>query len=378
MPIALMKIKKGFKSIIVLSLVTLLSCSNSDSTKKLKIGVLLGSQYSWQNDIKMGIESYLSRASRLDGCLHPKEVELLYRDTLSTQEKTAIATLELIQNDKVQAILGPNISDTALVAAKIAESTQTPLISITSTHSDLTTDNSFVFQFAVNNRIQARMLSDFLINKQQFKTAAVIYKATSDYSRGYKNEFVEVFERLGGRITDEVGYIESPLLPNNTIESIKNNEPDFILMPNFSDEVILIVRQLKNQNIQSVFVGSDSWETENLKTIADFQGSLIIDHWYSDSYEDIDMLEKFTENVSPLAFDVTKLLWRVICETPNSDRLSIKNNLSATTNFRGITGTVEEFIGGKVVRDMVIVKIHNKESELNDILSVKKYIDHYE
>ena len=364
-----------FKRIILLCLVSLISCSAPESTQKLKVGVLLGSQYSWQNDIKVGIESYLNLTSKQNNCQHPKEIELVYRDTLSTQEKTAMAALELVQNDNVQVILGPNISDTALVAAKIAESARTPLISITSTHSDLTTDTSFVFQFAVNNRIQTRMLSDYLVNKLEYKSAAVIYKATSDYSRGYKNEFVEKFVKLGGTITDEIGYIDSPLLQNNEIQSIRHNQPDFILMPNFTDETILIVRQLKNQNIQSVFVGSDSWEVEHLKTLPDFQGSIMIDHWYSEAYEEIDMMQDFTQNVSPLAYDATNLLWNIICDTPSPNRVSIRNGLSKTNNFNGVTGTVEEFISGNVVRDMVIVKISDNESKLSSVLAVRKYLE---
>ncbi|MCW9000446.1 MAG: ABC transporter substrate-binding protein, partial [Kangiellaceae bacterium] len=291
-----------------------------------------------------------------------------------TQEATAKAALELVQNDDVQVILGPNISDTALVAAKIAESTQTPLISITSTHSDLTTNNSFVFQFAVNNRVQARMLSDYLINKLGYKSAAVIYKATSDYSRGYKKEFVEKFTKLGGTITNEVNYLDSPLLQNNEIESIKQNQPDVILMPNFTDDTTLIVRQLKNQNIQSVFVGSDSWEVDQLKTLPDFQGSLVIDHWYSGSYKNIGMPTDFTENVSPLAYDATHLLWNIICNTPSPNRISIKDGLNKTTSFKGITGTVEEFIDGNVVRNMAIVEITNNQSQLNGVLPVRKFL----
>lgn len=359
------------------------ACQFEAQVEEVKVGVLHGNQYSWQKKIKPTIENFINKQSYEMQCQHKKKLKVIYKDTLSTQEGAYQAFNDLINNEHVSVILGPNTSDTALPLAVIAERAKIPMISIGSSHPELTKDKQYVFQLVVDNRSQAQLLSQLIYQQLNYQSASVIYRVTSDYSRDFVENFTHYFSEMGGQINQQFGYKQPDDIDAHLIEAIKKNQPDFILLPNFTEDIKKIVPRLINSGVKSTLVGTDAWNVHQLKNFDFMENTIALDHWYSNTskYKEINTHENRSRaanfdpadphSISPITHDTIALLWQTLCSSPETTSKSLVEYLQKVRNFQGITGTIKHFEQGTPLRDMVIVKISNRQVNLDKTISVE-------
>jgi glutamate receptor, ionotropic, plant len=114
-----------------------------------------------------------------------------------------VPAVDLIKNEQVQAIIGPETSAQAEFVAYIGNRTHVPILAYSATSAELSpAQTNFFVRTAVNDSVQsapiAAVLSDF-----GWHAAVVVYE-DSHYGSGILPELADTLQGVGARITDRV------------------------------------------------------------------------------------------------------------------------------------------------------------------------------
>jgi branched-chain amino acid transport system substrate-binding protein len=204
------------------------------------------------------------------------KVKLIYYDDESKSERTAQLYEKLINEDKVNFLLGPYGSGPTGTAAPIAEKYRIPMIEANGAAESIFS-KGYRYTFAVLSpgKNYLRGLIDLLRTKDSsIKTVAILGEnepfskevagGAADYAKGLGMEVV--YQELYPTGTQDV----SALLTN-----IKGKSPDLLLGAGHLQDSLLIVKQAKDLGVSpkamGFSVGPSSPEfRDNLKTDADY------------------------------------------------------------------------------------------------------------
>ena len=305
------------------------------------------------------------------------QVELFVEDNAGKPEQSASAAQELIAEQDVVAIIGPNASRYAIPASEIAESARVPLISPWSTNPRLTLDartgapKKYVFRACFIDPFQGRVVAKFVLDQLKAKKAAVLYDVASDYNKGIAEYFKKTFEENGGWIVAFETYTTNDKDFSAQLTKIKSASPDIVFLPNYYSEVPLQVQQAHRLGLNVPFVGSDSWGSPELMKLCggDCEGYYFSTHYSADAatpaakqfiaaYQ-----QKYAttpDDVAALTWDAFGLLWQALRGAGRVDRQAVRDALAHISDYQGVTGTMK-FQGGSgdPIKSAVIVQIKN-------------------
>jgi ABC-type branched-subunit amino acid transport system substrate-binding protein len=228
-------------------------CLTVGSGEPIKIGTLLaisGDTRTLGLDSQRGV---ILAVDYLDGKLDGKpgqlmghNVELVNTDETCSKEGGQAGATKLAADPKILSVIGTSCSSAALgVADTIFSKKGILLISPSNTGPALTADGQhqpFYLRTAHNDKIQGAVVADFATKKLGAKTAATINDG-SPYADGLAAVFRQVFEKQGGKITNNEAIQPTDRDFKPVLNSIAQNKPDFLYYPDFSPACGLIAKQ---------------------------------------------------------------------------------------------------------------------------------------
>ncbi len=325
----------------------------------------------WLEDIKKagGLE--------VGGTKYP--VEVIIEDNESKAESAVKAITKLITEDEVLIVVGPQASSQAIPAGDVANNWKTPMISPWSTNPNTTKDRPYVFRACFLDPFQGKVMANFVKNEFGFTKAAVLYDVASDYPKGLAEEFKKNWEKING--PGSVVAFESFTTKDTDFSSqltkIKKSGAQFIFVPQYYNEVALIVQQAHDLGFKGPIVGSDSWgSAETVKLCGkDCYGLFFSTHYAAAGAKGatkafIDRYKKkygyVPDDVAALTWDALGIVKKAIQDcgklTGNieKDRQCVRDALAKIKNFEGITGKMSFTEDGDPIKCAVIVKINDK------------------
>jgi branched-chain amino acid transport system substrate-binding protein len=366
--------------LVILSLGIIYGCGKKDSNA-VKIGViaeLTGDVPAVGASCKNAAELAVKEINDAGGIqLGDKKykVELFIEDNAGKADQSASAAQKLITQQKVTAIVGPNVSRYTMPAAEIAESGKVVLITPWSTAPKVTLDSrtgvskKYVFRSCFIDPFQGRVLAKFALDNLKLKKAAVLYDVASEYNKGIAEIFKEVYEQNGGKIVAFETYTTNDKDFSSQLTKIKQAAPEVIFLPNYYSEVPLQIQQAKRLGINAPFIGSDSWGSEELVKLC---GKDCNDYYFSTHYAadaSTEATKKFIagykakygatpDDVAALTYDSFGLLWQALKTAGKDDRQAVRNALAKIPKYEGVTGNMQFKEGsGDPVKSAVILKI---------------------
>ncbi|KAF8657764.1 hypothetical protein HU200_059924 [Digitaria exilis] len=121
------------------------------------------------------------------------------RDSMGNDVKAASAAIELLENYKVQAILGPQKSSEAAFISKLGSIKQVPIVSFTATNPALTYDSMPYFVRAtLSDSVQVNSIAS-LIKFYGWREVVMIYDGT-DYGRGILPHLVDALQQIDAHV----------------------------------------------------------------------------------------------------------------------------------------------------------------------------------
>jgi branched-chain amino acid transport system substrate-binding protein len=266
------------------------------------------------------------------------------------QAKTVIS--KLINQDKVQAVLGEVASSNSLAAAPVAQEAKIPMNTPSSTNPKVTEVGDYISRVCFIDPFQGSVMAKFAANTLKAKTAAIIGDVQSDYSKGLTQFFRQEFEKSGGRIVSEQTYAQTDPDFKAQLTSIRNSNPDVIYIPGYYGQVGIIARQARELGMNMPLLGGDGWDSPELWKLGgeSLKNAYISNHYSADN--PAPEIQNFVKTyqakfntvpdaLAALAYDSMNVLADAIKRAGGAgDSAKLKDAINATKNFAGVTGLI--------------------------------------
>ncbi len=338
----------------------------SEDSLEMRIGFfapLSGPQASFGMDALNGATLATEEINLAGGILgHP--LTLIIKDTESQPEKTTAVVTDLINTEKVAALIGEITTDRSLVAAALAQSSGIPMITPSATGEEVTSAGDYIFRACYTDSVQAAVMDKFA-RSLDVKSAAVLFDASNPYGTGLMEAFKTDFAQHGGTIVAEEFYHAGDTDFGAQLNAIRDKNPECIFLPSYYGEAALIIRQARQMAIDALFLGTDGWHATGLVEV----GGLATNNCYFASHfaseQDPDKAKTFSDayvakfQITPLAFaalsyDSVWLVADALKRAGSADPAALRDAIAATRDFPGVTGTIS-FDQGRDPRKPVIV-----------------------
>ena len=287
-----------------------------------------------------------------EGGAHGREIEIIARGNIGDTEEAAVIAEELIIQERVSAIVGPNRSNYAVVIGPVAQRYEIPMVTTTATNPSVTAMGDFVFMAAFTDDFQGKVMATFATQDLGAKTAAVLTRRESLYSEGLSQTFIDNFTALGGEVIHAQFYMRGDTDFTTQLTAVAEAAPDVFFLPGFASEIPLVVQQAKTLGITGILLGGDSWDnsvliSENSEILeGSFFSSLFsADAAPGDLSEDADQfITAYSSifNVPPaggaaLGYDGVRLVVQAMRRADDLTPAAIRDQLAATMNYSGAT-----------------------------------------
>jgi branched-chain amino acid transport system substrate-binding protein len=218
----------------------------------IKIGaifILSGEGSSWGVASKNGLELAVQDINKSGGILG-RNIEVAYQDDQGDPKRTISAFKQLTEVENVDFIIGPTWSNLGLPLVKLAERTQTVIISPTLGVADFNEGSKYLFNTWPHDYLLSEKLAEHVFAKG-FRSVALV-GAEQVWVKEQTQAFKAKFQTLGG----EIAYLTEPLpgttdVRSDALKIIKN--PKIDAMVSTTDGIIigsLVAKSLKESNFK--------------------------------------------------------------------------------------------------------------------------------
>lgn len=334
-------------------------------------GDLSGRTSSFGQSTKNGAEMAADEINKAGG-INGRQIHIVVEDDQGEPNKAATVVTKLINQDKVQALLGEVASSNSLAAAPKAQEAKVPMISPSSTNPAVTQVGDYIFRVCFIDPFQGEVMAKFSANNLKAKRAAILYDFNSDYSRGLYQFFKRSFTQLGGQIVSEQSYTQGDRDFSGQLTAIRAANVDVIYVPGYYGEVGVIANQTKQLGIKAPLLGGDGWDAPQLWQLggAALNGDYISNHYSVD--DPSPAIRKFVAdykgryNILPdalaaLGYDSMKVLADAIKRAGTTENEKLRNAIAQTKNFPGVTGQISIDSDRNAVKPAVVLKLQDSK-----------------
>jgi branched-chain amino acid transport system substrate-binding protein len=332
-------------------------------------GDLSGRTSSFGQSTKNGVEMAADELNKAGG-INGRTIQIITEDDQGEPNKAATVVTKLINQDKVQALLGEVASSNSLAAAPKAQEAKVPMISPSSTNPAVTQVGDYIFRVCFIDPFQGEVMAKFSANNLKAKRAAILYDFNSDYSRGLYQFFKRSFTGFGGQIVSEQSYTQGDRDFSGQLTAIRAANPDVIYVPGYYGEVGVISNQTKQLGIKAPLLGGDGWDAPQLWQLggASLNGNYISNHYSVD--DPSPAIQKFVAdykaryNVLPdalaaLGYDSMKVLADAIKRAGTTENAKLRDAIAQTKGFAGVTGQITIDKDRNAVKPAVVLKLQD-------------------
>jgi branched-chain amino acid transport system substrate-binding protein len=333
----------------------------------IKLGVIQtisGDTASLGQDQVRGIELAIADKG---GKLLDHPVQHQVEDGLCKAEGGTTAAQKLVADPQIVGVIGSSCSGEAVPAMEIFAGKGISMISGSNTAPRLTSDlrgakgdanQKGYFRTAHNDTIQGQAAATFAFEKLQAKKAVTIHDG-DPYTEGLANAFGVSFKELGGTIALATAISKGDTDMRPVLTEVAATKPDVVFFPIFQPEADFIVKQAADfpalADTKKLF-GADGLLSDTYIVIKQTEGM-----YFSGpatptgaSYQDFVGKYEAKYGEKPIqafhahAYDATNMLFAALEKvavkdsdgTVHIDRQRLMDELYATKDFQGLTGTL--------------------------------------
>ena len=251
----------------------------------------------------------------------------------------------------VAGVVGAIWSSHSQVLAKVFQKAKIPMITPASSHPDITRTGDFIFRTCPVNSIQGKILADFAYRDLGARVAVVVRNVSESYSMTLADHVALNFQQIGGEVAWQGRYKAKTTDFHEIIETIRTLQPDVVFVPGYSRDSGLLIRQAVRSGIGPTFLGGDAWDWKVLKYGREaMEGSYCTINWNpfrrtprADSFRRRYAQQTGISLVPPqaaLTYDAFMLMADAISRAKSADPGRIREALSRTRGFSGVTGDI--------------------------------------
>jgi ABC-type branched-subunit amino acid transport system substrate-binding protein len=410
-------LKKFSRSQFVFSVKDILDKSEKTPKGTVEIGVLAplsGPDADVGKQIAQGIQLAVDRFVPLSDY----KIRTIMCDTRSNMLETARKVQELIYEHHISVIIGPVLSQNAIVAASTLVGKDIVMITPTATDDGIATLGTNIFQMNVSLGILGARIAKYAMENCTIRDF-VIFSPSNGYGAALSRGFRDEVEKRGAEIVDEQSYeegtkdfreqfeklrqklnvrkqqktaLEKSLAGEAFVEQ-KYHKPDSknekryvppedttlqiggIFIPAEYEDAVMIASQLLFYRIHAQLLGSTGWY--NPKTIVDGKeyvaNALISNNFQTANENDKEWMDFKTmyklrynndpDRIAALGYDAVELALQAI-KNKGGDHATtpqIIQEISLVKNYKGASGPISFDPVSRVNTEATIMKIKDKQ-----------------
>ena len=373
------------------------------------VGVVLpltGRYAPFGNLVRQGIELALSEAMA-------QPVYFIYRDSQADAQHAAQVVNELVNGDRVMAVIGPLMGDAAQASIAIAEAAKVPLLTL-SHRQGLPEQGEYVFRNSLTTQQQVDLLADYAIDELGLNSYAIL-APDSRAGQEFSQQFAAAIESRGGDIEYRMTFAEQATDFRRKLLLMKGEDPDLppqehdkvvaattdgealidgeqaeieqqpdwlptvdfeaLFIPAYAESVALIAPQLAYYGIENVqLIGINGWNSPSLIQQAGryTRGAIFTDGFDAQSEEPhvgsfVEQYKaRFLEVPSILeaqAYDCAKIILTQLDQAELTNSSMLQQALLSLEGFGGVTGIQGFDEIGEAERQPVLLKMGRRHLE---------------
>ncbi len=369
----LLNLKFLFQSFVSTGLVfsLLTSCTKkSDEILIGEYGSLSGNDATFGTSTNKGIRLAIDEINAKGG-INGKKIKLITYDNESDAGKSAAVVTRLITQDNVLAVIGEVASSRTKAAAPIAQEHKIPMITPSSTNTEITKIGDHIFRICFIDPFQGYVMAKFATENLKAKKLAILRDVKNDYSVELSNVFADNIKKMGGEIVADLSYQANDIDFKAQLTQIRSKNPDAIFIPGYYSEVGLIAKQARELGIKAPLLGGDGWDSVKLHEIgrAAINGSYFSNHYTTETDEAavVEFIQKYKtkfaetpDGLAALGYDAARILAEAIERAPELTSKAIRDEIAKTKEFNGATGKITIDENRNAVKSAVVVEVQGE------------------
>ena len=371
-------LQSTFTGIFILLLLFFGGCKKQKVWKIAYIGPMSGdyadSGLLESQSVQLAIREFQDKYGQIGG----KDIQLIVRDSKAQPQPAAIAAKELIEKERINALIGPSFSSAALAVADDFQSAKIPLVTGSATNPQITRKGNYIFRTIANDNLISDVLAHYFVQKRQTPSLRIFYTLDDAYSETLANSVAGIYKGLGGEVLANTGIPKDETDFRPYLEGLA---PAAIFLPLHLIEFSAFITQLrKNIRYQNtLIIGSDTIMTPKLFELAGnmTEGVIIAASPQINSYRAkyFEALYKVSFNMEPDIFSryyydgaaiflnaMRKVYQRQQKMEPNALRQEIQNTI-----YTGVTGKIEFDANGDTQRYIAINTVRDRKFETQEL-----------
>lgn len=382
-----MKLKSlGIIAAAGLAALTLTACGAAPGTgsaaskgteigKTFKLGYdleLSGAVAAYGNAGKNGANLAVDEINKSGG-INGKQITVVSKDNKSDNAEAATVVSNLINNDKVNAVIGSMTSGAVKSMTPNITKGAVPLVTPAGTDDTLTVTNGkvneYIFRSTFQDSYQGKVLANYTTNELKAKKVVLYYDNSSDYAKGIAKSFEKTYD---GKIVDKVSFQSGDKDFQATLSKIKGEDFDAIVMPGYYNETGLITKQARELGIEQPILGGDGFADPTFITLAGDAAATNVYYvsGYSAKALATDTTTKFIaayqakyksepSMFDALSYDAVYMVKQAAEDTKAKTSVAVKDGLAKLKNFKGATGEITVDKDHNPVKEAVVIKLEN-------------------
>jgi ABC-type branched-subunit amino acid transport system substrate-binding protein len=328
-------------------------------------------------------------------------VKCVALDTRGNMIVTARKTKELLDQHKVQMIIGPVLSQTATVTAAMLIDKPTVMISPTATDEGIAEMGENIFQMNVTIGVLGRKIARYAINNLSIKEFVILAPQTaygqilaSSFKEELKKRNLELlaeeyFEEGANDFRDQFHSIRKKLLIRHLERISAERSTNFdgtisvrdsilyhdstlavggLFMPADAEDVVMLAPQVMFHRIRTQILGSSGWHQQkvlkdgkryvrNAMISTSFELDQSAKEWleFAKAYKRRYNTEP--DRIAALGYDAASLIMKAINTTGGDNPDRIRDELLKTDQYHGLSGIVSFEKGRRANNESAVYKI---------------------
>jgi branched-chain amino acid transport system substrate-binding protein len=364
--------KRALPAIAILFLAV--AAAVPSDAKEMKIGLvtpLSGDVKTFGESVRNSFLIAVEEANAKGGVAGMKVTWVIQDDKNDATEAANVANL-LVNQHRVKAIVGSVTSKASIPVSDIIQAGRIPTISPTATNPKVTVADGkrkdYMFRACFIDPFQGSVLAKFALETLKKKSAAVLYDASNDYSKGIAEVFRDTFRKQGGKVAAFESYGKDDVDFSALLTKVKASGADVLFLPDYYNKVGLIAKQAQEKGLKVQLIGPDGWDSPDLVKIAgsSIEGGYFSNHYSPDDRrpEVVAWVKKYKDRhgqvpdaLGTLAYDATNMLLEAIRKAGSDDPKKIREALASMKDFRAVSGKSTMDRNGDCIKSAAILKI---------------------
>lgn len=313
----------------------------------------------WGTDAEKGARLRIKEVNEAGGLLGRK-VEIVVYDIKQSPTEAVKAYTKLAQEDKVAAVQGSLLSNTALAVSPVAEQLKVAVVSRALDERATTPKfdpnnpdnpgpaNKYFFLTQPSAFQQAAAIAGYAIDELKINTFAQLYTPANAYALYLAKGFEYYVKRRGKTMLGNFEFQSGDMDYKAQLTKMKGLNPEGLFIPNYVAENSNAVKQARELGLTARFLGNNSWYKpmdEVAGAAADgayFPNNITFDDpslqgffkKYQAEYKEEPRLHSFS------GYDDVGIIADAIARAGSADPEKVRDALEVTKGFKGTVGDI--------------------------------------